>query len=453
MSEAAQSDTIAAVATPPGRGGIGVLRLSGPACRDIAEHMIGIVPEPRHAIYRVFRNAAGEILDRGIVLFFQAPHSYTGEDVLELQGHGGDVVMQLLLQAALDLGARQARPGEFTERAFINDRIDLLQAEAISDLIESASASAARSALRSLEGVFSEQVNALQEALTDLRVRVEGALDFPDEDVDSVIGVDLVAALNKQLETAAGLLSQAGQGRLLRNGINVVIVGRPNVGKSSLINKLVEREAAIVTEIPGTTRDPIRETCLIDGLQVTLTDTAGLRESEDVVEQEGVRRAAQALAQADVILWVHDDQIPETETADDLRRQMAAGARLIEINNKIDRVSQAPYRQANDQGITVIGLSALTGEGLDELREAIKECVGYNPAGEDLFAARERHVRGLQATRDYVATALQAIEKGDALELVAENLRNAQQSLAVLTGEFSADDLLGEIFSRFCIGK
>ena len=453
MSGAAQADTIAAVATPPGRGGIGVLRISGPACRDIAARICGPVPEPRHAAYRNFHDAAGEVIDRGMVLYFPAPHSYTGEDVLELQGHGSDVVMQMLLAAALDLGARQARPGEFTERAFINDRMDLLQAEAICDLIESASASAARSALRSLQGVFSEHVNALQEALTDLRVRIEGALDFPDEDVDSVIGVDLVEALSRQKEITDDLLSRAGQGRLLCNGINVVIVGRPNVGKSSLINKLVEREAAIVTEIPGTTRDPIRETCLIDGLQVTLTDTAGLRDSEDIVEQEGVRRAGHALAQADVVLWVHDEQIPETDTTSDLSQQMAAGARLIKINNKIDRLSQSPYQEINNEGVTIMGLSALTGEGVDELREAIKKCVGYNPAGEDLFAARERHIRGLQGTRECLVAALQAIENDEPLEVIAEHMRQAQQCLAVLTGALSADDLLGEIFSRFCIGK
>jgi len=453
MSGAAQSDTIVAVATPPGRGGIGVLRISGPACRQIARQMIGEPPPPRHASFRGFHDAGGGILDRGIVLFFPGPHSYTGEDVLELQGHGGDVVMHLLLQTALDLGARQARPGEFTERAFLNDRIDLLQAEATADLIGSVSAAAARSALRSLEGLFSQRVNSLQQSLTDLRVRVEGALDFPDEDVDTVVGVDLINHTQEQLQIIDDLRSQADQGRLLRSGIDVVIVGSPNVGKSSLINKLVEREAAIVTDIPGTTRDPIRETCMIDGLQVTLTDTAGLRESGDRIEQEGVRRTGRALARADVVLWVHDDQIEDNDPAAELHRQMAAGAVLIEINNKIDRLAQAPYRQTSEAGTMVIGLSALTGEGLDYLRGTIRECVGYNPAGEDLFAARERHVRGLADARDYTARALQAIQNDEPLELIAENLRHAQQSLAILTGQVSADDLLGEIFSRFCIGK
>ncbi|MDZ7734975.1 MAG: tRNA uridine-5-carboxymethylaminomethyl(34) synthesis GTPase MnmE [Gammaproteobacteria bacterium] len=453
MSGAAQSDTIAAVATPPGRSGIGVLRISGPGCRHIARQMIGELPPPRHASFRGFRDAGGGILDRGIVLFFPGPHSYTGEDVLELQGHGGDVVMRLLLQAALDLGARQARPGEFTERAFLNDRIDLLQAEATADLIESVSAAAARSAMRSLEGAFSQRVNSLQQSLTDLRVRVEGALDFPDEDVDAVIGVDLTYSVQEQLQIIDELQLQADQGRLLRSGIDVVIVGSPNVGKSSLINKLVEREAAIVTDIPGTTRDPVREICMIDGLQVTLTDTAGLRESEDRIEQEGVRRAGLALVRADVVLWVHDDQIADTDSAAKLRQQMAAGAVLIEVNNKIDRLAQAPYRQNNETGTTVIGLSALIGDGLDYLRETIRECVGYNPAGEDLFAARERHVRGLADARGYADRALQAIKNDEPLEVIAENLRHAQQSLAVLTGQFSADDLLGEIFSRFCIGK
>ncbi len=453
MSGTAQVDTIAAVATPPGRGGIGVLRVSGPGCRAIAERMIGSLPSPRYAQFSLFRDANGEVLDRGVALYFPGPHSYTGEDVLELQGHGGDAVMHMLLQAVLDLGARQARPGEFTERAFLNDKIDLLQAEATADLIESASTAAARSALRSLEGDFSARVNQLQQSLIDLRVRVEGALDFPDEDVDRVIGVDLMNAVRNQLQTIDAMVRQADQGRLLRSGIEAVIVGKPNVGKSSLINKLVEREAAIVTDTPGTTRDPIREICMIDGLQVTLTDTAGLRHSDNEIEQEGVRRANQALARADIVLWVHEEQHADTAALTEIRDRLAEGTVVIEVRNKIDRESISPFTHLSDNDVPLVGLSALTGAGIDTLRETIKQCIGYNPVGEALFAARERHVRGLMATRDAIQNVSLAIENQAPLELIAEYMRQAQQSLAGLTGEFNADDLLGEIFSRFCIGK
>jgi len=453
MGNVPRPDTIAALATPPGRGGIGVLRISGPDCETIADRMIGGLPPPRHASFRRFLAPGGELIDRGIALFFPAPHSYTGEDVLELQGHGGDTVMRQLLQAALDLGARQARPGEFTERAFLNDRIDLLQAEATADLIDSASTAAARSALRSLEGDFSERVRELQEALTELRVRIEGALDFPDEDIDAMIGLDHAAALQTQISILDELLGRAEQGRLLQGGIEVVIVGRPNVGKSSLINRLVEREAAIVTDIPGTTRDPIREACLIDGLEVMLTDTAGLRDSGDRIEQEGVRRAGQALAQADLVLWVQDEPEANSAPTQDPGAPLPEAIPVIEVYNKIDLAGKKPWRSVADNGSRVIGLSALTGVGLDGLREAIKECVGYCSAGEDVFAARERHLRGLRGAREYLAEALATGATGEGPDLIAENLRLAQQSLSKLTGELSADTLLGEIFSRFCIGK
>lgn len=453
MPGTAQSETIAAVATPPGRGGIGVVRISGPRCREIARQLLGGLPAPREARFCVFRNPAGDVIDRGIALHFPAPASYTGEDVLELQGHGGDIVMQILLQAALDAGARQARPGEFTERAFINDKIDLLQAEATADLIESASATAARCALRSLQGDFSGRVHELQGALTELRVRVEGALDFPDEDVETVIGVDLIEVIRAQLASVDNIQSQAKKGALLRTGIEVVITGRPNVGKSSLINRLVEREAAIVTDIPGTTRDPIRETCLIDGLQVMLTDTAGLRESEDPIEQEGVRRTNNAIMNADVVLWMHDEQLPPSADREQVRAQLPAGAVLIEVQNKIDKLDLEPYRHTGNKTDVVIGLSALSGAGLDLLRETIKQHVGFSPAGEHTFMARERHLRALQDVHAQLTVSLKAVESGEPLELIAESLRQAQQSLGELTGEFSADDLLGEIFSRFCIGK
>ena len=453
MTGAAHIDTIAAIATPSGRGGIGVLRISGPDSSAIAERIIGIQPAARYARFAPFHDTSGNILDRGIALYFPAPHSYTGEDVLELQGHGGDAVMQMLLQAALDCGARQARPGEFTERAFLNDKIDLLQAEATADLIESASSTAARSALRSLEGRFSDQVNRLQHTLTDLRVRIEGALDFPDEDVDHVIGIDLTAEIMEQQRIISDIINQANQGRLLHNGIEAVIVGKPNVGKSSLINRLVEREAAIVTDIPGTTRDLIRDICMIDGLRVALTDTAGLRDSEDAIEQEGVRRANEAMSRADIILWVHDQSATDAAVLTALQEQVSDSTAIIEIRNKIDKQGVQPFIDITDCDILVVGLSALTGAGIDNLRNTIKQCIGYNPVGEDLMAARERHVRGLKNTQEALQTVLSAFNDEAPMEIIAESLRQAQQSLAELTGESNADDLLGEIFSRFCIGK
>jgi len=453
MTGAARVDTIAAIATPTGRGGIGVLRVSGPASSTIAESMVGQLPAARHAHFTAFRDASGAILDRGIALYFPAPHSYTGEDVLELQGHGGDAVMQMLLQAVLDYGARQARPGEFTERAFLNNKIDLLQAEATADLIESASATAARNALRSLEGSFSDQVYKLQQSLTDLRVRVEGALDFPDEDVDHVIGIDLAAAVREQQQIISNIIERANQGRLLQNGIQAVIVGKPNVGKSSLINRLVEREAAIVTDIPGTTRDLIRDVCMIDGLRVELTDTAGLRESDDAIEQEGVRRANDAMSRADIVLWVHDQTSTDMSVLTGLQAQLPGSTAVIEIRNKIDKYSKQPFIEKNEKNIHVLGVSALTGAGLDNVRDTIKQCIGYNPASEDLLAARERHIRGLNNTHESLQYVVSALDDQAPMEVLAESLRQAQQNLAELTGEFNADDLLGEIFSRFCIGK
>lgn len=450
----AEADTIVAVATPPGRGGIGVVRISGAACRSMAEYILGRVPRARYAEFLPFKDAAGTEIDRGIALFFPAPRSYTGEDVLELHGHGGDIVMRQIVQAALDLGARQARPGEFTERAFMNDKIDLLQAEAIADLVESASDTAARGALRSLQGEFSTAVNSLLQSLIDLRVRVEGALDFPDEeDINVIVGRSLQAGLSEQIRQIERILAQARQGQLLRDGIEVVIIGRPNVGKSSLINRLAGRDAAIVTEIPGTTRDPIRESCLIDGLRVQLTDTAGLRDSTDRIEQEGVRRASQALARADLALWVYDsDKVPPAE-AEAVRTQLASGAGFIEIRNKIDLDHTRPYVRRRDDGTEIVGLSALTGDGVDQLCELIKRQAGYVPAGESIFIARERHLRGLQHARAELGAAQDALQSAMSMELTAEHLRQAQQALGELTGEFSADDLLGEIFARFCIGK
>lgn len=449
----AAAATIAAVATPPGRGGIGVVRVSGPAVRMIAASLLGELPQPRYARYATFRDSQGSAIDRGIALFFPAPHSYTGEDVLELQGHGGDVVMQLLLAAVLDLGARQARPGEFTERAFLNDRIDLLQAEAIADLIDSSSAAAARGAVRSLQGDFSGQVNELLMALIELRVRIEGALDFPDEDIESLLGIRPYAAIDDLLNQLQTIRQQARQGQLLNTGIHIVISGEPNVGKSSLINRLTRQDTAIVTAIPGTTRDPISVHCLLDDLPVTLTDTAGLRDSTDTVEREGIRRANQALQQADLVLWMHDRPQAENALRQECRHILTAGIDMIHVHNKIDLEALEAYTTTDTQGLSTVGVSALNDSGIDRLIELIKQKVGYQPAGENDLVARERHLRALADTAHYLDQARLADEQTGELALVAENLRQAQQSLNTLTGEFSADDLLGEIFSRFCIGK
>lgn len=453
MVRAMDNDTIAAIATPPGRGGIGIVRVSGPAVRRLAQHLLGVLPEPRLAVYTAFRNPAGELLDRGIALFFPAPASYTGEDMLELHGHGGDAVLQAIVQCLLDMGARPARPGEFTERAFLNDKLDLLQAEAVADLIDSQSQAAARGALRSLEGEFSRSVLALQTRLTNARVQVESLLDFPEEDIDAPARESIAQALRDLQDDLDLILQQVLQGRLLREGLAAVIIGEPNVGKSSLINRLSGEDTAIVTEIPGTTRDTLHAHCLIDGLTIRLTDTAGLRDSDDRVELEGIRRARAALARSDLVLWLYDDDIDIRQTLAEIRDQMPAGAELIVIRNKIDIGDLTPYRKRRDDGTIEIGLSAMTGAGIDLLRAELQQACGFNPAGESRFTARERHLRALEQARGCLLQAGDQLAAAAALELPAEDLRQAQRHLGELTGEFCADDLLGEIFARFCIGK
>lgn len=453
MSRASENDTIAAIATPPGRGGIGVVRISGPDTRRMAMRLLGRQPQPRQAIYSTFRSPSGESLDRGIALFFAAPASYTGEDMLELQGHGGDAVLQAILQCVLDMGARPARPGEFTERAFLNDKLDLLQAEAVADLIDSQSQAAARGALRSLEGQFSGAVRILQSRLTDIRVRIEGMLDFPEEEIDEMARAPITDTLQRLACDIEQLLQQSHQGRLLREGLSAVIVGEPNVGKSSLINRLSGEDTAIVTEIPGTTRDTLHAQCIIDGFNIRLTDTAGLRDSDDRVEQEGVRRARAVLTSADAVLWVYDSDSADDHALTETRSQLAAGATLITIRNKIDVVSRPAYRRQRDDGNIEIGLSALTGEGAELLRDELLRACGFNPVGETLFTARERHVRALAQAHTALQQAHEQLVSGAELELPAEDLRQAQLCLGELTGEFTADDLLGEIFARFCIGK
>jgi len=442
-------DTIAAVATPPGRSGIGMVRISGPATRTIAEKLLGKLPAPRHATVARFRDADGQPIDEGLALFFPTPHSYTGEDVLELHGHGGPVVLDMLLQRALALGARSARAGEFTERAFLNDKLDLAQAEAVADLIDAGSQAAARAALRSLEGEFSKQVQALTERLIQLRMHVEAAIDFPEEEIDFIADEKIgngVAALDADLRQ---LLTAAQQGQLLHDGMVLVLVGRPNAGKSSLMNALAQRDAAIVSDIPGTTRDVLREYIQLDGLPLHIVDTAGLRMARDAIEAEGVRRARAELERADRALLIVDDTQPGDSAA--LFEELPPGLAHIVVRNKIDLTGRASGITQRD-GITEVALSAKTGDGLELLRRHLKECIGYHPAAEGGFSARRRHLDAIQRAQAHLVTARRHAQ-ARAGELLAEELRQAQQVLSEITGEFTADDLLGRIFASFCIGK
>ena len=431
-------DTIAAVATPAGRGGIGVVRVSGSLALAIAKKVVGRAPQPRTALHVVFRDAGGEAIDHGIALYFTAPHSYTGEAVLELQGHGGPVVMRVLLAACLDAGARLAEPGEFTRRAFLEGKLDLAQAEAVADIIDAASREAARSALRSLSGEFSAALGALQSGLVELRALTEAMLDFPEEDVDSLDREDAVRRLGALRRGLDGILAQSRQGSLLRSGIHIVIAGRPNVGKSSLLNRLAGEERAIVAAVPGTTRDALREPIEIDGVPLVVVDTAGLRISSDAVERMGIERTERELARADAAIVVLDATGGANETPPippDLAR--------IEVYNKIDLVPGfAAPRGA-------IALSAKTGEGMDALRAAILRVAGWSSSGEPVYLARERHLRALDEARGHLELA--ANERR--WELFAAELRLAHRALGSITGQFDVEQLLGEIFARFCIGK
>lgn len=445
-------DTIAAIATPPGRGGVAIVRVSGPQVATITSAVCGDLPRPRTAAFRRFRDGTGECLDEGIALFFPAPASFTGEDVLELHGHGGPVVMDLLLARVLELGARLARPGEFSERAFLNDKLDLAQAEAIADLIASSTAAAARAALHSLQGEFSQRVHALVEELIALRTYIEAALDFPDEELDLLSDGHIAERLGALRERLAALQAAATQGRLLRDGMTVVIAGRPNAGKSSLLNQLAGREAAIVTAVPGTTRDVLREYISIDGMPLHVIDTAGLRESTDVVEQEGIRRAWQEIQAADRILLVVDDQYGITAEDRNLREQLPTDRELTVIYNKIDLTDRTPGSQTGEWGVE-IRLSARDGRGVDDLRDHLKACMGYQGVMEGGFLARRRHLDAIGRAGAALERATYQLEIVRASELVAEELREAQQALAEITGEFTSEDLLGRIFASFCIGK
>lgn len=444
-----RADTIAAVATAPGRAGIGVVRVSGPAVRAIIAGILACVPKPRAATLCDFRDASGGTLDRGLALFFPAPHSYTGEDVLELHGHGGLAVLRLVLRRCLDLGARPAQPGEFTRRAFLNDKLDLAQAESVADLIDASSEAAARGAMRSLAGEFSTRIGQLVGALIELRALVEATLDFPDEETDFLERAGAFKRLERLRVELADVQRAAEQGRILREGARCVLIGQPNVGKSSLLNRLAGDEVAIVTEIPGTTRDPLRHELVIDGVPVHVIDTAGLRDSEELVEKIGIERAWREIGQADVALLVVDVTQGVAEADRAILAKLPEKVKHIFVFNKIDIPGESPSTRELE-GRVEIRVSARSGAGLDLLRINILQAIGWRPAEEAQFVARERHLRALrQADEALVRAAGQA----QAIELFAEELRLAQQALGEITGQISADDLLGEIFSRFCIGK
>jgi len=444
-----RDDTIAALATAPGIGAIAVIRLSGSAARAIARELTGREPRPRIADVRTFRDPQGTTLDRGLVLFFPAPSSFTGEDVVELHCHGGRFVSDAVLAAALRSGARAAEPGEFTLRAFLNDKIDLVQAEAIADLVASGSAQAARAAMRSLEGEFSSAVAEFQRALTTLRVRIEAWLDFPDEELPFDAAPECEAELGALVAKLDALSARARSGRALRDGLSVAIAGPPNAGKSSLLNRLAGYDAAIVTEIPGTTRDPLREHLSLDGLPVTVVDTAGLRETNDPIEREGVRRARLEVARADRVLWVADAREPLAATLAAARAAHGNGEVTV-VANKID-LAGVPAQARVEKGTPVVYVSALTGAGIEGLVAHLKQAAGLVGEASGTFSARRRHLDALGRTRAELGAARAFL--GDALELAAEHLRNAQTALGELTGELTSDDLLGEIFATFCIGK
>jgi tRNA modification GTPase len=449
----AKKDTIAAIATPPGQGGIGIVRVTGPLVGDISRSITGLNLTPRHAHFCSFLSGDQQAIDQGIAILFKGPSSYTGEDMLELHGHGGRVVLELVLQRLIELGARLAMPGEFTERAFLNGKLDLLQAEAVADLINSTSARAARCAMQSLEGVFSSHVFDLYNNLKNLRVQIESSLDFPEEET----GCLDVSVLKSQLQSYIGdvstMVTKSTHGRRLCEGAYLVIIGRPNVGKSSLLNQLTSRESAIVSDVSGTTRDVISENILIKGTPVIVVDTAGLRETGDALEREGVRRAHAEIGKADFVLLVTEvDEDPEVATQD-ITGQLPDGAGLIIIRNKIDLVDTEPHIEIGSNNIPEIFLSALTGAGLEYLLKLLSRQILEIENSEDIILARDRHITALNRTRGCLEQCLQHLNGDKNPELLAEELRQAQKALDEITGATTTEFLLGEIFSRFCIGK
>ena len=441
-------DTIAAIATPPGRGGVGIIRVSGPLAKTISEKILGKIPQPRFADYLPFLDQNNETIDSGLALYFVEPNSFTGEDVLELQGHGGPVVMDLLLKRVVELGARIANPGEFSERAFLNDKVDLAQAEAIADLIEAGSEQAAKSAVKSLQGEFSRWIDESVEALTHLRMYVEAAIDFPEEEIDFLSDGHVTKSLENILAEMDKIFASAQQGVLLRDGMRVVLIGQPNTGKSSLLNVLAGRDSAIVTHIAGTTRDVLREEINIDGMPLHVIDTAGLRESDDVVEQEGIKRTWIEIEQADRALLLVDDKTGITEEDEKIRQKLPESLKVTIIRNKIDLTASEPKEQNNE-----ISLSAKSGDGVKFLRDHLKKIMGYTGLTEGVFLARRRHLDALIRAKDLVLNGQKQLQETKAGELLAEDLRQAQHALGEITGHVSSDALLGKIFSSFCIGK
>lgn len=447
------TETIVALATAPGRGGVGVIRISGPLSAEIASTICGVLPTPRYAQFSHFRAADSEVIDSGIVLFFPGPASFTGEDVIELQGHGSPMVMARLCQRVVALGGRMARPGEFSERAFLNGKMDLAQAEAVADLIESATEVAARSAMRSLQGEFSKRINTFLQTLTHLRIFVEASIDFADEEIDFLGEAQVDQQLLALLETLAGIQKSARQGRLLREGISVVLAGQPNAGKSSLHNQLAGHDAAIVTEVAGTTRDVLREQIHLEGIPLRISDTAGLHDAtDDVVELEGIRRTQLELQQADHILLLVDDQAGISEQDHAILAALPADKPLTVIRNKIDQTGHPP-QISYENGRTCISLSAKTAEGMSLLTQHLCNTVGFQPEEEGVFIARRRHLDALQRAQNAIETGYDCLTGMGAGELLAEELRQAQQALGEITGTFTTEDLLDRIFSSFCIGK
>ncbi|OCG09499.1 tRNA uridine(34) 5-carboxymethylaminomethyl synthesis GTPase MnmE [Gilliamella apis] len=451
------TDTIVAQATPPGRGGVGILRVSGPKAQDVAKAVLGILPKPRYAHYLPFLASDGTTLDEGIALFFPNPHSFTGEDVLELQGHGGPVILDILLKRILEIsGVRIARPGEFSERAFLNDKLDLAQAEAIADLIDASSEQAAKSALSSLQGVFSKKINTLVEALIHLRIFTEAAIDFPEEEIDFLSDGKIAAELEQVIQRLNEVRQEAKQGSLLREGMKVVIAGRPNAGKSSLLNALAGRDAAIVTDIAGTTRDVLREHIHIDGMPLHIIDTAGLREASDEVERIGIERAWQEIDQADRVLFMVDSTTTNETNPEKLWpefiERLPKNIPVTVIRNKADLTGE-PLGYSEQNGYCLIQLSARTGEGITLLRDHLKQVMGFTSSTEGGFLARRRHLQALEKAAEHLNNGQYQLTTFHAGELLAEELRLAQEALSEITGEFTSDDLLGRIFSSFCIGK
>ena len=451
------SDTIAAIATPPGYGGVGIVRVSGDKSREIAKHICGFYPQARHAHYTDFVDKHQQPIDQGLLIFFPNPHSFTGEDVLELQGHGGPVVLDILLKTVTDYGARLAQPGEFSERAFLNDKMDLSQAEAIADLIHASTEHAARGALRSLQGVFSKEVHSLVDKLTHLRMYIEAAIDFPEEEIDFLADEYVDNSLKNLKSDFLHLMKKTNEGSVIREGLHVVIAGRPNAGKSSLLNALSTKNSAIVTDIEGTTRDTLHEYIQIDGIPLHITDTAGLRDTQDCVEKEGIKRALTEVDKADFVLLVIDAQSEDVNNSiiyyKNLVKSHTHDTKLVIIHNKIDLLENTPPSIEQSDSFSHVYLSAKEGKGMDLLKKHLKHLAGFESVSENAFTARTRHIEALKGALHFLNHGISQLKDYGAGELLAEDLKYAQKELGKITGEISTDDLLGHIFSSFCIGK